>query len=152
LRRIGFPTFVSTKHTGLVEWVRGAAVGLLLHAAVRATPSPASRPRVGKFGTYYEKAYSAWKSECQRQLAVASTKSFSGPVAAHVEIICQRPKTTKLSAPKGDVDNYVKGVLDGATQAGVWTDDSQVEVLIATKRWAEPGEDPGAVVHIGALT
>jgi len=142
---------LTSKHTGLVEWVRGATFGLLLHARVTAEPSPASRPRVGKFGTYYVKAYSVWKATCQQHLAVAVKEPLQGSVVAHVEIICKRPKTTKLGAPKGDVDNYVKGVLDGATQAGVWADDSQVEVLIATKRWTEPGEDPGAVVHIGAL-
>jgi Holliday junction resolvase RusA-like endonuclease len=125
----------------------------VLSARVMATPSSASRPRVGKFGTYYAKAYSIWKAECQRQIAAgASMEPFSTQrLVTYVETVVERPKTTKLEMPKPDVDNLVKGVLDGATQAGVWGDDSQVQVLIAVKRWANPGEEPGAIIHTGAL-
>jgi Holliday junction resolvase RusA-like endonuclease len=139
---------------GLTKWLRSVVTGAVMTMRVEAEPSPASRPRVSRFGTYYTKPYATWKAACQQQMA-SQIQGEIGPIgtrlAAVVEVIVQKPKTTKLTAPKGDVDNYAKGVLDGATQAGVWGDDTQVHVLVVTKRWTEPGEEPGAIVHIGAL-
>jgi Holliday junction resolvase RusA-like endonuclease len=63
---------------------------------------------------------------------------FEGPVAVDIIVQAARPKTTKLPHPKPDVDNYAKGVLDALTQDGrFWLDDSQVQTLTVTKRWAE---------------
>lgn len=116
------------------------------------TPSPASRPRVTRFGTYYTKPYAEWMAACQKQMAeqITSAKLKAGIWCA-VEIICTKPKTGKLMLPRGDIDNYVKGVLDGGTKAGVWGDDAQIEFLLATKRYAKPGEDPGAIINAGVL-
>lgn len=72
-----------------------------------------------------------------------------GSLCCVVEIICQRPKTTKLSHPRGDVDNFVKGALDAATKAGVWGDDTQVIALGVTKRWTEGDEAPGIIFTTG---
>jgi Holliday junction resolvase RusA-like endonuclease len=41
--------------------------------------------------------------------------------------------------------------LDAATKAGIWGDDSQVVPLASTKRFTEPGEEPGVYLHIGRL-
>jgi Holliday junction resolvase RusA-like endonuclease len=76
---------------------------------------------------------------------------LSGALWCAVEVVVQRPKTTKLSMPRGDVDNLVKAVLDGGTKAGVWGDDGQIELLLARKRWTEPGEEPGAIINCGEL-
>lgn len=77
-------------------------------------PVPASRPRVGKFGTYYAKSYADWMKEA------------AGFVKAAL-----------------DVDNYAKGPLDVITKSGkVWGDDKQVVSLRVSKRYTEPGEAP----------
>jgi len=137
---------------GLLGWLRGASVGALLSLRVDTTPSPTHRPRVAKAGwTYYAKSYQVYHADCVKQFAKQGGLSHNGPVACVVETICQRPKSTKLSAPRGDSDNYAKAPLDAATKAGVWGDDAQVIPLASTRRWTEPGEEPGVILHIGRL-
>lgn len=107
----------------------------------------------GKFATtYYAKEYQLYHTDCQKQFAEQKPAApLRGRLAAIVETVIARPKTTKLSEPKPDSDNYAKAPLDAATKAGVWGDDSQVVPVASTKRWAEPGEEPGVYLHIGEL-
>lgn len=125
-------------------------------ARVVGTPSPASRPRVTRFGAYYTKPYAEWMAACQKQLAEQidgrGLLALADGIWCAVEIICRKPPTGKLKIPRGDVDNYVKGVLDGGTKAGVWGDDVAIEFLLVTKRYAKPGEDPGAIINAGVLS
>jgi Holliday junction resolvase RusA-like endonuclease len=137
---------------GLLGWLRGASSGALLTIRAETTPSPTHRPRFSKFGApYYAKPYQVYHSDCQKQFAAQVTEPLQGRLACVVETIMARPKTTKLLEPKPDSDNLAKGPLDAATKAGVWGDDSQVVPMASTKRWAEPGEAPGVILHIGRL-
>lgn len=71
-----------------------------------------------------------------KQLAEIAPFAVDGPCEVIVRNLVARPKTTKLIAPKPDVDNYAKGVLDAITKDGrFWHDDSQVLDLTASKRW-----------------
>ena len=97
---------------------------------VEIEPVPASRPRVGKFGTYYGGRYHDWVATAHLKLPV--DKCYEELVYIHVDFICSRPKTTKLLAPKGDIDNYLKAMLDSLTKAGAWKDDSLVAGVTAT--------------------
>ena len=72
-----------------------------------------------------------------------------GPVAVALDFVLPRPKsepkTTRPHTRRPDVDKLARAVLDALT--GIYfADDSQVDSLAATKRTAEPGEQPG--VHI----
>lgn len=123
-----------------------------LSVFVACTPVPAARPRVTKTGhAYLPQPYAGFAGELQRKLAETHAgPPLDGPLVVGVEIVKARPKTTKLHAPLGDVDNHAKGPLDAATKTGrFWRDDVQIEHLFATKRWAEPGEEPGVrlLVH-----
>jgi Holliday junction resolvase RusA-like endonuclease len=135
----------------LLKVIRGALTGALLHVFIDAEPKPASRPRISRFGgVYYAKGYEQFYAECQRQLATAKAEMLDNGIVVAMEFVIPRAKTSKLTRPKGDVDNYVKGPLDAMTKVEkFWRDDSQVETLVVTKRFPAPGEQPGVHIHYG---
>lgn len=107
-------------------------------------PLPCPRPKIavrGRFATaYYPKPYEDWKKACARLL-----KDMNKPgELEHINLTChfyrQQPKTTKLSRPRGDVDNYVKSLMDALTTAEWWSDDEDVIKLTVSKSWAPKGQ------------
>lgn len=95
--------------------------------------------------------------DCQRQFSASRRESdwpegpIEGPVALVADIRHPRPKSTKLPAGRGDLDNLIKPALDVITKLGIWRDDGQITRLNIQKRWAEEGEAPGIDVWIGRL-
>lgn len=113
-------------------------------------PVPASRPRVTQWGTYHAKPYKAWLAEAGKHLAAETYRAPEGHLIVKVEVVCTRAKTSKLTTPKGDVDNYAKAILDALTHAGVWSDDKWIVKLTVVKRFADPGETARTIVEITA--
>lgn len=113
-------------------------------------PAPASRPRVTGRGTFYVGSYADWKKKVTKVLKSGDLNLPPHvPLTVFVESICTQPRTSKKFWPKGDVDNFAKGPLDAVTQAeGYWYDDDQLITLVATKRWALPGEQPRTILEI----
>lgn len=111
---------------------------------------PASRPRVSKWGTYYGKNYSAWRKFADENLPWAN-RCAKGNLHVELDFVVQRPKTTKRSNPRGDVDNYAKAMLDAMTKKNYWLDDDQVVSLLCTKRFTHPGEQPYIMATIHEL-
>lgn len=67
-------------------------------------------------------------------------------------VVVKKPKTTKRDRPRGDLDNYEKGVWDAITSAGHWwADDDQIVENVTRKRWAEPDEPEGYHIRITFL-
>lgn len=125
------------------------------------TPNAAQRSRCvcrGRFPTLYlDGKYRDWRTEAERLLReIAATEDFRAvaerPVRVETEVVVARPKTTKLDAPRGDLDNYEKGLWDAITATGKWwVDDKQIVESLTSKRWTNPGEDEGYSVRITFL-
>ena len=114
-------------------------------------PVPAARPRVGRWGTYYPKTYQKWKSEAAELLRPFwnDEDPTEDALCVAVHAVAKRPKKLTRPMPRPDVDNYVKAALDAITGGGfIWNDDSQVEVLLATKRYAEVDEEPHTFIYV----
>lgn len=112
----------------------------------------------GRYPTVYnDRKYKEWRAQAVPKLIeIASTEDFravrESPVEIETEAIAARPKTTKLVAPKWDIDNVEKGLWDAITKSkGWWKDDKQIVHNRTTKRWAEEGETPGYLVTIRFL-
>lgn len=91
---------------------------------------------------YSPKEYKDWQTAAAAALKGVPAFPLDGPCTVSITCEVVRPKTTKLPAPKPDVDNYAKGVLDAITKDGrFWNDDSQVVGLWVRKQWTtgEPG-------------
>jgi Holliday junction resolvase RusA-like endonuclease len=124
-----------------------------LNLFLAVTPRAAARTRCvcrGRYPTVYnEPAYKDWLAQAIEQLralapVAPSPAAFEGDIAIDLEVVVTKPKATKKARPKGDRDNFEKGVFDAITQAGgIWKDDDQVVGGDFRKRWAEPGEREG---------
>lgn len=102
------------------------------------SPVAASRPRVSKHGAYFAVPYKNFRREAAEIVddVLGEWEPLSGPLTVDLELFIGRPKTTKLDAPKADIDNFVKAIFD-VMNGRLWEDDSQVIKLYATKQWAE---------------
>lgn len=138
----------STYKSELVTHVRKLLGAAALTVTLNIEPVPASRPRVSRWGTYYGKNYEKFRRDVRDILTDHNGQPLSGPINTIVELVVSPPKTTVRSFPRGDVDNYAKGVLDCMTSAGkFWGDDDQIVSLFVAKRFAQPGEQPAIHIH-----
>lgn len=124
-------------------------------------PPPAPRTKCacrGRYPTVYNPAeYTRWKQQTAERLgSLIPPEQLQDwdperDVRLSAEFVATPPKTTKLTRPKPDLDNYLKAVQDAITQSGlVWRDDTLVASYgpQTRKRWATPGEPPGIYVTI----
>jgi len=101
-------------------------------------PTPASRPRVTRWGTYYTKTYKAYRALAEQAIPKSRQPVLTGCLKATIEFVCKRPKKVTRITPIGDIDNYTKAIFDAVTgikKLGFkmyWVDDDQVDVLHAT--------------------
>ena len=121
------------------------------------TPRAAARTRCtcrGRFATVYkDPKYREWLDA-----AIAEVRThdppypdapFEGDVTVGLEVVVRKPKTTRKRRPRGDRDNFEKGVFDAITQAGGWwKDDDQIVDGLFLKRWAKPDEPEGYHVTV----
>jgi len=106
------------------------------------SPVSASRPRVSKHGAYFAGAYKEYRKVMQELVhkVLGDFVPIPYPLSVDVELYIKRPKTTKLDAPRADIDNYLKAVFDSMNDK-LWEDDTQIRQVYATKQWAQPDED-----------
>jgi Holliday junction resolvase RusA-like endonuclease len=103
------------------------------------TPVPAARPRVPRYGKpYYIGRYAKFREAMTQWVTEQPPVNISeNPLAVYVEFAVNKPKNPANSYPTGDIDNYVKAVLDSLQSRMFLKDDKQVEYLEATKRYVD---------------
>jgi Holliday junction resolvase RusA-like endonuclease len=107
-------------------------------------PRVASRPRFRKGqGAYIHPKYRAWKEEAAIVMGAAwrraNLATVEGPVAVSILLHRDRFEISIREAPpdrsrkgfRGDIDNYIKAILDAAQDAGLIEDDRQIVDLTA---------------------
>ena len=156
---------------------KGQDSGRVLVFDVVGDPKPSPRPRAVNAGKhariYVPGSADQWKHDVRAAAIVARGDSWPlirADVAAHVylDFRFERPKShfgtgrnsdkLKPRAPrhhtqKPDKDNLEKAVLDALGQFDgmpplIWCDDCQVVDGRTSKRWANPGEEPGVSIGI----
>jgi Holliday junction resolvase RusA-like endonuclease len=113
-------------------------------------PRPRACIRGRHAGMYDPGTANDYKAAVRKAAAAAASASghvFDGPVRLSADIAFERPKShiksngdVKLSAPfahvsKPDLDNILKAIKDAITNSGIWTDDSLVVRITASKTW-----------------
>lgn len=107
---------------------------------IKETPKSKGRPRLGRRGRVYTPIAT---HEAEQRIAQAWMEAggpkFDGPIELEVdfyrdrsEIIVRTSTDLDLSSLRGDIDNYVKLVMDGLNGVA-WTDDKQVVWVYAAK-------------------
>lgn len=152
----------------------------LLSLRLELVPVPASRPKVGRWSTYYPAAYSDYMERAAAVLApYRPAEPIDGPVFARFGFQIpwapshyrtgRNSHLLKASAPvvpisprAGDSDNLEKSILDALVDAGILADDSLVLDWCGSKRYgatgltivqlerADPGADPFNVFSMSA--
>lgn len=103
------------------------------------------------------KRWPAWKLAVGHYAIQARSdrklKRFEDGVTLTVTFMFARPKRNKhpkhISRP--DLDKLVRGVCDALTGV-VWIDDSQVDVVMAVKRYCHEDEEPCALIRVADST
>ena len=117
------------------------------------SPIAASRPRVSRHGAYYAGPYKYFRKECAEVIPLVIGEHFvpyDVPLKVDIELFVKRPKKTKLGAPKADIDNYVKAVLDSLNDK-LWIDDTIIYEIYAVKQWARPKQNGYFTVGVDKL-
>ena len=98
-------------------------------------PKPCSRPRVGKFGTYYNKTYLKFKNDMKAIIDCQPIMLFEKKLLAHVKFYMPIPKSLSMKKQDelvgkycdtgGDVDNLLKSIFDALNKIA-YNDDKQI--------------------------
>ena len=99
-----------------------------------------------------------WREAVQTAALTHLTPIEAGvPVRVEIHFVMPRPKSLPKSRPTppavkriGDLDKLCRAILDGL-DGPAYADDSQVVELVADKRIAEPGEEPGARIRVSPV-
>lgn len=131
---------------------KGGTTKSPLTLVVNVNPVPGSRPRVSRWGTYYPKRHKNYVKASSDQIPAyaegAEPFPPGMPLSVDLTFVIEKPRTSKLTIPVGDLDNYAKIILDVITAQGYWGDDKQIVELHTYKRFASKGEQPHTRIDI----
>jgi Holliday junction resolvase RusA-like endonuclease len=103
---------------------------------MRAKPTP--RPRVTRYGfAYYPKEYAKYQRDLSNAFKKSGVKIKKPDTAIALQIMFwfKKPKKSKSLFIRGDLDNFIKGVMDQLKC--IIGDDKRVIGIIASKKYAE---------------
>jgi len=109
------------------------------------SPVAASRPRVSKHGAYFTGPYKQFRQDMINlipDILGDEFVPFSVPISVDIEFYCKQPNRTKLTAPRADIDNYLKAAFD-SMNGNLWDDDTLIQKVYATKQWAPKSDGAG---------
>ena len=107
------------------------------------SPISASRPRIARRGAYFAGPYKIFRQEMQELVPIIlgnDWEPLEGALKVDLELFVTMPKKTKLTAPKADIDNYVKAIFDCMNRR-CWVDDTQIIEVYAVKQWTRPKQE-----------
>lgn len=111
---------------------------------------PASRPRVGRYGTYYSEPYKTYKKEfelfCQEHFQKYYDKFYEQALELSIIFHKAIPKSyskikhqnlyNKPNLNRPDLDNYLKSIMDGLNGT-LYSDDSFIYSINSKKIWSD---------------
>mgnify|MGYP002631283912 CR=1 FL=1 len=138
---------------------------MTLSTFIPGQPVPCARPRVVNGRAYTPGDYARWKQGAALLLR-AQRVILTGPVWVEMTVYHRRPigrpptitpddwRTGRAhyAIGRGDLDNYVKGLLDAMQDGGVLVNDRQVVHLVASSRYAPEHGKAGIEVSAEELT
>lgn len=105
-----------------------------------------------------------YRAVCWQGRTCRPSEPMDAPVSLDVELIFPRPARRKdhWKDTKPDVDNVLKGIMDALStprancsdnppRARWWREDSRICKVCISKRFAQAGEEPGAVIEAQEL-
>lgn len=104
-------------------------------------PVSKERPRFSKVNGIVRVRTSTKTRSFERTIAalarkqLTACKPFEKLIVANVDFHFKRPKHTKLSTPKKDIDNLMKSLFDALNEVA-YLDDTQIVEVHARKSWA----------------
>lgn len=130
----------------------------MIEISLEIQPVPKARPRATRTGRVYTPAKTA---EYERSIAklVSHHSALIGALALDVVFVLKRPRSRPKSKPhrffkagsRGDLDNYIKALLDGLQRGGVVPNDAAVVQIQAYKVYAALEELPHIELKLWSL-
>lgn len=109
-------------------------------------PTPASRPRVGKWGAYYAKTYEQFKTDMAWHMKSVKKLMLTDPLCAEITFWKKIPSSTSKKETEAmhntycvsnvDLDNLEKAIYD-AMNGHVYADDKQIVEHTTRKVWTK---------------
>jgi crossover junction endodeoxyribonuclease RusA len=133
------------------------ATGWALDLFIPGRPAPQGSKRHVGNGILVEssKAVAPWRTTVAWSVSqVWKSGPLSGPVRVELEFVMPRPSATPKRKPtppavkKPDLDKLQRAVFDALSRI-VWSDDSVITEVRATKRIADLDEQPGCRIQVG---
>jgi len=127
-----------------------------MHAAVT-EDNPNTRPWAALVRDGAIQARAAWIHHNGLGMAAALMAAYPRPAAVRIELEFVLPRVTALPkrrivphTRKPDLDKLTRAIKDALTGV-IWEDDAQVCAIVATKRYALPGEGAGCSIGVDAI-